>query len=325
MSVHKRCSDSALCNNSNLTIENGEIIDREGNPTELALLEMAVTMNPDVYKMLSDRNTVAEIPFSSDRKYMASVVPVNGNSSSGLELLVKGSPEVVVSKCDRQITASGLEQIDRNEWLQTAQELAGQGQRVLALAAKDCTTSPDQFGADAVSGLVLVGLVGLIDAPRVDAAEAVRNSQNSGIQVVMVTGDHAATARTIAIELGILWDQEPLPLLDEDHRVITGRQLQDMSDEEHDDNGDVPDVARLQLPESGTINCQSAAYGKQVPNVLSYCSNGCAACGALLGASAVGLQHHGTKSRSVGNNNGRHRQRDSAHGSLKVDRSPLYD
>lgn len=223
---------AALCNNSNVTMENGEIVDREGNPTELALLEMALMMNPDVYEMLSNRNPVAEIPFSSDRKYMASVVPVNGNPSSGLELLVKGSPEVVVSKCDRQITANGLDDIDRNEWLQTAQELASQGQRVLALAAKDCTTSPEQFGPDAVSGLVLVGLVGLIDPPRVDAAEAVRNSQNSGIQVVMVTGDHAATARTIAIELGIIRDEGPFPPIDEDPLVITGRQLQDMPDEE---------------------------------------------------------------------------------------------
>ncbi len=222
---------AALCNNANIRIENGEIVERSGTPTELALLEMAVALEPDVYQSLAERSIVAEIPFSSERKYMAIVVAKGVGEHDEFDLLVKGSPEAVIPMCESEVRSDGMGPIDKSHWLSIVDNLAARGQRVLALASSAWDRSVE-LKPETIGGLTLVGLVGLIDPPRPDAADAVRNAQRSGINVVMVTGDHAATARAIALEVSIIKPEGDLPPIEQDRRVVTGRQLQDMSDEQ---------------------------------------------------------------------------------------------
>lgn len=222
---------AALCNNSHLSMQDGKIVERDGSPTELAILEMALALDPGICDALNNRCAIAEVPFSSDRKFMASVFPCCGEDT-GAEMLVKGSPEAVIAKCERGISQEGFCQENREQWLALADEMAGRGERVLALAIGEWNRPGEEFGAESVADLCLVGLVGLIDPPRPDARRAVDGCRESGIRVVMITGDHAATARAIAIELGILKGEDPLPPIEEDTGVITGRQLADMSDEE---------------------------------------------------------------------------------------------
>jgi magnesium-transporting ATPase (P-type) len=233
---------AAYCNNSSLILEQGQITDRIGSPTELALLEMALALKPEMSRFLAERRPVAEIPFSSERKYMATVypaevdlavlVPPGENGAQNYELMVKGSPEAVISRCDRELGAEGFEPVDREKWLDLAEFLAGRGQRVLGLARRTWTLDSDSLRAESIESLDFLGLVGLIDPPRPEAVEAVKASQAAGIHVVMITGDHAATARAIALELNILKDEGELPPLETDRRVITGRELPDISDQD---------------------------------------------------------------------------------------------
>jgi Ca2+-transporting ATPase len=221
---------SVLCNSSSVVVQNGQIVERSGNPTEIALLEMALNLAPELYSVMINKQVVAEIPFSSERKFMAVVVPKDGSDATGLELLAKGSPEVLVNMCDTELTEDGSTTIDKDRWLSLANQLAEGGQRVLALAQSDWL-SPDGLNPEGIRGLTLLGLVGLIDPPRPDAAEAVEGAKNAGVNVVMVTGDHAATARAIAIETRIIEAEDKLPPVEQDPRVLTGRELQSLSDE----------------------------------------------------------------------------------------------
>jgi len=218
----------ALCNASHLTISNGEVVEREGSPTELAILEMAVALSPGMYEQAVNRSPVDEVPFNSERKFMASV---HQTSDGGLEMLAKGSPEAIISRSANHWTADGEAPLDKEHWLRTADEMAARGQRVLALARRDWDSRGDGFDAESVQGLTLMGLVGLIDPARPDAASAVEGCRESGIRVIMITGDHAVTARAIAIDLGIIKHEGDLPPIEADPRVITGRELDSMSDE----------------------------------------------------------------------------------------------
>jgi len=120
--------------------------------------------------------------------------------------LVKGAPEVILEHCDRQGTSSGqATPIDRDHFLRASDELAAQGERVLALAwLENPGVSAGNLGpADLPKNLVLLGLIGLLDPPRKEAIEAVAECHDGGIRVTMITGDHKITAAAIAEMLGI--------------------------------------------------------------------------------------------------------------------------
>jgi magnesium-transporting ATPase (P-type) len=208
---------SVLCNDAELFQQEGAW-KVEGDPTEGALYPFAskLGMNRATEQAASPR--IDAIPFESEHKFMATL----HKSTAGNEaLLVKGAPEVILEHCDRQQTAGGeATSLDRSHFMQASDRLAAQGERVLALAwlespgVKAGSLSP----TDLPKTLVLLGLIGLLDPPRKEAIEAVKECHGGGIRVTMITGDHKITAAAIAKMLGI----------GDGKTVITGGEIEDM-------------------------------------------------------------------------------------------------
>jgi P-type Ca2+ transporter type 2C len=195
-----------------------------GDPTETALQEIAAQagLNPEALNQSEAR--VQELPFDSERKRMTTL----HRTRHAYVAYTKGAPESVIPRCTAAATSggtsapAGVEQ--QNAWLETAQALAARGLRVLAVARREHAHLPAALDPDDVEqGMCLLGLVGLIDPPRVEAAAAVAECISAGITPVMITGDHPATAKAIALRLGIVQDAEA--------RVLTGADLTALDDE----------------------------------------------------------------------------------------------
>ncbi|HTR10391.1 MAG TPA: HAD-IC family P-type ATPase, partial [Paraburkholderia sp.] len=191
---------SILCNDAGLFEEEGKW-KVEGDPTEGALYPFAGKLGMNRAAEAAAAPRIDAIPFESEHKFMATV----NRSEQGEMLLVKGAPEVIVDHCDRQQTASGPEPIDRARFASEGERLAAQGERVLALAwLPNPGLQVGNLGPqDLPKTLVLLGLVGLMDPPRKEAIDAVRECHEGGIRVTMITGDHKITAAAIAGMLGI--------------------------------------------------------------------------------------------------------------------------
>ena len=146
---------------------------------------------------------IGAIPFESEHKFMATL----HKGTDGKEVLfVKGAPEVIMANCDRQQLADGTTApLDRDHFQKISDQFAGQGERVLGLAWLDSPgLKAGSLGpADLPENLVLIGLIGLLDPPRQEAIEAVKECHGGGIRVTMITGDHKITAAAIAKMLGI--------------------------------------------------------------------------------------------------------------------------
>jgi Ca2+-transporting ATPase len=178
--------------------------DWQGDPTETALVLAAHAGGLDKAQLDASTPRVQEQPFDSDRKRMTTFHRC-GSGGSGFVAYTKGAPESVLSRCAAQWTPAGREPLDNTAVLATANQLAAQGLRVLALARRDHARLPDTNALDDVeSQLELLGLIALIDPPRPEALAAVRDCISAGITPVMITGDHPATARAIAHRLGIV-------------------------------------------------------------------------------------------------------------------------
>jgi potassium/sodium efflux P-type ATPase len=205
-----------LCNESSVYEEDGQYrID--GDPTEGALIVSAMKAGLNVEEEKEKYRQMAIIPFESDRGFMATLHKYGEKKL----INVKGAPEKILEMCVKSSDGSDL---DLDEVLRIATEFAKEGLRVLAFAFKEAPADKDELGHhDAESGLTFAGLQGMIDPPRPEVLEAVRDCRKAGIKVVMITGDHAVTAGTIAKKIGIA---------DEQSGVITGRELEVMSDEE---------------------------------------------------------------------------------------------
>ena len=202
----------------------------DGDATEGALVVAALKVGLDPTRLSHDEPRVAEIPFTSDRRRMTTL----HGSGSRLVAYSKGAAEDIIASCHRLHAAGGdvaLTAADREWFRGVEQQMAANGLRVLAIAIKD-GASP----SDAESGMTLVGLVAMIDPPRPEARVAVETCGHAGIRAVMITGDHPLTARAVAQELGMLTGQ----------RVVTGRELDGMSDETlQRDVGDIAVYARV--------------------------------------------------------------------------------
>ncbi|MBD0330253.1 MAG: cation-translocating P-type ATPase [Thermoleophilia bacterium] len=188
-----------------------------GDPTEGALVVAAAKAGLERKELEARFPRVAEIPFTSESKRMTTL---HATPDDGVVAYAKGAPEVIVAACTRQLTASGEAELDatgREGLLATAQELAGQALRVLAVARRRDATVENAEGE-----LTFLALVGMIDPPRPEAAEAVATCKRAGVRPVMITGDHPLTAEAIARELGILTDG----------RAVTGPELESMDDDE---------------------------------------------------------------------------------------------
>jgi magnesium-transporting ATPase (P-type) len=193
---------SLLCNDAEL-FKDGGVWKVEGDPTEGALYPFATKLGMDRQVELTGFPRVDAIPFESEHKFMATL----HRSSEGNDiLLVKGAPEVILEHCDRQQTVAGFAApIDRERFAREADRLAAQGERVLGLAwlENPGIAVGALRPADLPKTLVLLGLVGLLDPPRKEAIETVKECHEGGIRVTMITGDHKITAAAIAKMLGI--------------------------------------------------------------------------------------------------------------------------
>jgi magnesium-transporting ATPase (P-type) len=188
---------SMLCNDAELFEEEGAW-KVEGDPTEGALYPFATKLGMGRQAEQAAYPRIDAIPFESEHKFMATL----HKAADGKQfLLVKGAPEVILDHCDRQQTADGQPApIDRQHFMQASDKLAGQGERVLGLAwlERPGLKTGSLTAADLPKNLVLLGLIGLLDPPRKEAIEAVRECHGGGIRVTMITGDHKITAAAIA-------------------------------------------------------------------------------------------------------------------------------
>jgi Ca2+-transporting ATPase len=207
-------SDTRLVNEDNDLGKGWHI---KGDPTEGALVVAAAKAGLMKESLDADSPRVHEIPFTSETKRMTTLHQVNG----GLTAYAKGAPEVILDSCDFSLTENGITKLDadgRAQILTQAQEMAGEALRVLAIASK-----PNVSLGTAETGMTFLGLAGMIDPPRLEAKAAIALCVDAGIRPIMITGDHPVTAQAVALELG---------LLRSGGRVVTGAELEDMSDEE---------------------------------------------------------------------------------------------
>jgi len=205
-----------LCNNAALE-ESEEEEGRYsivGDPTEGALVVSARKAG-----ISEDRTRLDEIPFSSEQQYMATL----HEGPYGNVIYVKGSPERVLKLCQKQLVNGQSEPVRSDVILAKASELAGEALRVLGMAYKPVPPGKKELNREDLEGLTFIGLQGMIDPPREEVMEAVKKCKRAGIRVVMITGDHAETAKAIAQQIGIGED---------DARVLIGEELSRMSDDE---------------------------------------------------------------------------------------------
>ena len=228
---------SALCNDAEIHSKSGQW-GIEGDPMEAALLSFAgkVTM-PDGGDFRHDWPRTDVLPFDSARQFMATL---NHNHNGTGLVLVKGAPEVILKRCVSVLSGDGSHSdLVPEAWLDKAEALARQGQRVLALAGKQVSADHTVLAAqDVDNGLCLLGLVGLIDPPRQEAIEAVKTCRAARIQVKMITGDHAVTAQAIGKQLGLAHGS-----------VLTGTQLDALSDDELKQAVQTTDIFARTTPE----------------------------------------------------------------------------
>jgi magnesium-transporting ATPase (P-type) len=190
-----------LCNDAELFAQDG-VWKVEGDPTEGALYPFATKLGMDRQAEQTAFPRIDAIPFESEHKFMATLHATDGRQV----LLVKGAPEVILERCDRQQSAAGhVVPLERARFAGEANRLAARGERVLALAwLEDVKVRPGSLTpADLPNTLVLLGLIGLLDPPRQETIEAVKECHGGGIRVTMITGDHKITAAAIAALLGI--------------------------------------------------------------------------------------------------------------------------
>jgi Ca2+-transporting ATPase len=187
-----------------------------GDPTETALRRAAAAADVDIDELQHTMPRIAELPFSSERSRMTTV----HRSVDGMIAFTKGAPELVIPFCIDRLGSAFV----AAELLADAERIAASGLRVLAITARRVAVMPDPI-EDIETRQTFIGFVGLLDPPRAEVREAVGHCQAAGIHVVMITGDHRATAVAIARRLGIGFADEA---------AITGAELADMSPQELD-------------------------------------------------------------------------------------------
>jgi len=173
----------------------------DGDPMEGALLSFAMKAGLDADATRKQMPRTDEIPFDAEHRFMATL---HHGHEGGAMAYVKGAPETIVGMCDTERNAGVDAPLNRDRIEQAVAAMASNGQRVLALAAKPMPRGAHDLSFDDLQhGLVLLGLVGLVDPPREEAIAAVAECHRAGIEVKMITGDHAVTAQAIGKQLGL--------------------------------------------------------------------------------------------------------------------------
>ncbi|MFG6444812.1 cation-translocating P-type ATPase [Microbacterium sp. P07] len=224
----------ALCNDAHLREVEGEwqIV---GDPTEGALRTLAAKASFETGRQAR----LAVVPFSAETKYMATR---NQAADGTSRIYLKGAPGVVLARCTHELGADGRPHpIDRARWAEIIDGLSAHGLRVLAAARSDTTPETgDLSSEDFDSGMLFLGVAGILDPPRAEAVAAIGVMHSAGIRVKMITGDHPGTALAIAREMGIA---------DVDSPTLTGDAIEAMTDEELADVASGVDVYARTSPE----------------------------------------------------------------------------
>ncbi|KZE33542.1 cation-translocating P-type ATPase [Crenobacter luteus] len=190
---------ASLCNDARLAHDDAHGWQAFGDPTEAALVTLAHKAAQPVETLARRWPRVDALPFDAAMRLMATL---HHDHLGHRLILIKGAPETVLARASRELGAAGERPLDEAAWLARADAMARDGYRVLALARREVDDDA-ALTYDDVAGLTLLGLVGLIDPPRDEAADAVARCREAGIRVKMITGDHAATAAAIGLRLGI--------------------------------------------------------------------------------------------------------------------------
>lgn len=211
-----------LANDTKISQDNSLL----GDPTETAMVQYGLDKKYDVREELVNIPRVAEVPFDSTRKLMTTIHQLEDGKYL---VATKGAPDMLlerVTKIEKHGEVSAFTEDDRTTLMKLNKEMATQALRVLAMAYKVIDTLPETIDTDSIEhDLIFSGLVGMIDPERKEAAAAIKVAQSAGIRTIMITGDHRDTAQAIAKRLGIL---RP----DQEDGVLTGGELNDISDEE---------------------------------------------------------------------------------------------
>ncbi|MEG2018507.1 MAG: HAD-IC family P-type ATPase, partial [Clostridium sp.] len=209
---------STLCNDSEITEEGKEI----GDPTEVALLHYATKRGIDYKEIREKYDRLSEIPFDSDRKLMSTVNSIGGNSI----MFTKGAPDVVFARSNTALNDGDL--VPMNEeilqrYRKQNESFSDRALRVLAFAIKDVPDINFVPCLEDEVDMTLVGLTAMIDPPREQVYDAVKEAIRAGIKTVMITGDHKTTAAAIAKDIGIMQEGD---------LALTGQELDALSDAE---------------------------------------------------------------------------------------------
>jgi len=214
----------ALCNNAQLDKNEKGTWSIIGDPTEGALIVTAAKAGLEEKELEKNYPRVAEVPFTSERKRMTTVHSTPGEEHVAY---MKGAPEIVLERCSfilEEGEEKKLTEAKRKKIQEINEKFAGEALRVLAIAYGKLPGNLSIFNEKTVEdNLVFVGLQSMIDPPREEAIKANQTCQKAGIKTAMITGDHKLTAMAVAKEIGIL---------KEDSMVLTGTELDQMSDEE---------------------------------------------------------------------------------------------
>lgn len=211
-SIRKLLLYGTLCCDGSVVF-NGDAEEHVGDPTETSIIVAAHKNGMEKNDLTAQYPRLAEIPFDSDRKLMTTVNQIDGSYI----VIVKGAFDMLTDRC----ISGNLEKAREMNY-----QMSNSALRVLAVAYKEIDSSPAEVKPEELEkDLIFMGLVGMIDPPRPEAAEAVKVCRKAGIRPVMITGDHVATASAIASQLGIM---------EAGDKAVTGAQLDDMTDSQLD-------------------------------------------------------------------------------------------
>ncbi len=203
-----------VCNNAQVRHSDEGEWELVGAPTEGALVTLSYKAGLKDFKP----ERIDSIPFESDHKYLATLNKVDDKRM----VFMTGAPERVMDMCHKQLSENGEQDIDIAYWEKKMEEIASKGQRMLGAAF--CVTHNDRnelLKEELEKRKIFLGLIGIIDPPRAEVVEAIKECKEAGVDVIMITGDHVITASAIGKELGI----------SDGLKAISGKELEEMSDE----------------------------------------------------------------------------------------------
>ena len=204
---------AVLCNTAELALNDKELKE-VGDPLETGLLKFAYCNQIDIIPYRNKFPKIKEEPFSSETRIMATLHKANEKCF----VAAKGAVEELIKRCSSILEKEEIKSFDetlKTKWITDSEKFSAAGLRIIAMAYKDA----DESTTDLTNNLVFVGLTGMLDPIREEVFAAIQECKSAGIKVVMITGDHPATAKNIALKLGLFEDENEI--------VIHGKEMND--------------------------------------------------------------------------------------------------